>query len=216
MYQIRVLIVGDTGVGMQTHKHMQAHASSFFHHSANFNCLSGCCFCCWCFLLLTLIRKDVVADEIQWQHLCPGSEDYNRSRLQGQGNRCRWRQCQVASRPKTVFFFFFCVFCKLKRFVCSSLALQIWDTAGQERFRSMTSAFYSRAQGVIISFDVSQRESFNSIPNWIRDIRKVPTAHKSCDWSCTLTLLFSLLCACVFVFLCAERSRELLDHASSQ
>lgn len=48
--------------------------------------------------------------------------------------------------------------------------LQIWDTAGQERFRSMTSAFYSKAQGIIITFDVTNLNSFRAIPNWIRDV----------------------------------------------
>lgn len=48
---------------------------------------------------------------------------------------------------------------------------QIWDTAGQERFRSMTSAFYNRAQGVILSFDVSQYQSFLSLDSWINDIK---------------------------------------------
>jgi GTPase SAR1 family protein len=47
------------------------------------------------------------------------------------------------------------------------------DTAGQERFRSMTSAFYNRAQGVVICFDVSQHDSFISVPAWIRDVKAV-------------------------------------------
>ena len=51
--------------------------------------------------------------------------------------------------------------------------LQIWDTAGQERFRSMTAAFYSRAQGVVLTFDVSQRDTFLSLPSWIRDVKRV-------------------------------------------
>jgi hypothetical protein len=51
--------------------------------------------------------------------------------------------------------------------------LQVWDTAGQERFRSMTSAFYNKAQGVILAFDVGKAHSFQSIPSWIRDIRRV-------------------------------------------
>ena len=51
--------------------------------------------------------------------------------------------------------------------------LQIWDTAGQERFRSMTSAFYSKAQGVVVTFDVSERDTFLALPSWIRDIRMV-------------------------------------------
>ena len=51
--------------------------------------------------------------------------------------------------------------------------LQIWETAGQERFRSMTAAFYNKAQGVIITFDVTQKESFQALPMWIEDVKKV-------------------------------------------
>ena len=50
--------------------------------------------------------------------------------------------------------------------------LQIWDTAGQERFRSMTSAFYNKAQGVVLTFDVGQRDSFLSLSSWINDVRR--------------------------------------------
>jgi small GTP-binding protein len=50
--------------------------------------------------------------------------------------------------------------------------LQIWDTAGQERFRSMTSAFYNKALGVVLTFDVSHRDSFLALPSWISDIRR--------------------------------------------
>jgi len=53
-----------------------------------------------------------------------------------------------------------------------TIKLQIWDTAGQERFRSMTSAFYSKAQGIVIVFDITNRESFKALPSWIRDIRE--------------------------------------------
>ena len=49
--------------------------------------------------------------------------------------------------------------------------LQIWDTAGQERFRSMTAAFYNKAHGVILCFDVNQRDTFASLKNWCSDIR---------------------------------------------
>jgi GTPase SAR1 family protein len=37
----------------------------------------------------------------------------------------------------------------------------------------MTSAFYNRAQGVIIAFDVSQLASFTSLKNWIADVLQV-------------------------------------------
>eukprot|EP01031_Cornospumella_fuschlensis_P031960 gene31960-38643_t len=51
--------------------------------------------------------------------------------------------------------------------------LQIWDTAGQERFRSMTAAFYSRAQGIVITFDVGLRCSFEALGSWIREIHEI-------------------------------------------
>lgn len=37
----------------------------------------------------------------------------------------------------------------------------------------MTSAFYSKAQGVVVTFDVSERDTFLALPSWIRDIRMV-------------------------------------------
>jgi small GTP-binding protein len=49
--------------------------------------------------------------------------------------------------------------------------LQIWDTAGQERFRSMTSAFYNKAQGVVVTFDVTQNYSFIALNSWISDVK---------------------------------------------
>ncbi|XP_029456664.1 ras-related protein Rab-43 isoform X1 [Rhinatrema bivittatum] len=50
--------------------------------------------------------------------------------------------------------------------------LQIWDTAGQERFRTITQSYYRSANGAIIAYDISKRESFQSIPRWIDDVRK--------------------------------------------
>lgn len=41
-----------------------------------------------------------------------------------------------------------------------TVKLQMWDTAGQERFRSINSAYYRGAQGVIIVYDVTSQESF--------------------------------------------------------
>ncbi|KYR03006.1 Rab GTPase [Tieghemostelium lacteum] len=49
--------------------------------------------------------------------------------------------------------------------------LQIWDTAGQERFRSVTRSYYRGSAGVILVYDVSSRESYNHITNWLSDAR---------------------------------------------
>lgn len=36
-----------------------------------------------------------------------------------------------------------------------SIAVKIWDTAGQERFKTITYSFYKQANGVIVTFDVT-------------------------------------------------------------
>ncbi|KAJ1428596.1 ras-related protein rab-2B-like protein [Ochromonadaceae sp. CCMP2298] len=59
-----------------------------------------------------------------------------------------------------------------------ALKLQIWDTAGQERFRSINASFYLKAQGIIVVFDITDRETFNAVPRWLNDIRD--HAQESC------------------------------------
>ena len=50
--------------------------------------------------------------------------------------------------------------------------LQIWDTAGQERFRTITSAYYRGADGVMLVFDKTSRDTFDHIPDWLDEINK--------------------------------------------
>ncbi|XP_042649739.1 ras-related protein Rab-42 [Tyto alba] len=47
--------------------------------------------------------------------------------------------------------------------------LQLWDTAGQERFRSITRSFYRSAAGVLLVFDLTNRASFEHVPEWYRE-----------------------------------------------
>ena len=48
--------------------------------------------------------------------------------------------------------------------------MQIWDTAGQERYRTITKAYYKGADGILVVFDLTDRESFNNIDNWLNEI----------------------------------------------
>ncbi|KAK2652798.1 hypothetical protein Ddye_012654 [Dipteronia dyeriana] len=47
---------------------------------------------------------------------------------------------------------------------------QIWDTAGQERFRAVTSAYYRGAVGALLVYDISRRQTFDSIGRWLNEL----------------------------------------------
>jgi len=50
--------------------------------------------------------------------------------------------------------------------------LQIWDTAGQERFRTITSAYYRGADGIIVIYDVTSEDSFKHVGSWMKEISR--------------------------------------------
>jgi len=52
------------------------------------------------------------------------------------------------------------------------IKLQIWDTAGQERFRTITTAYYRGAMGILLVYDVTDDKSFANMGNWIRNIEQ--------------------------------------------
>ena len=49
--------------------------------------------------------------------------------------------------------------------------IQIWDTAGQERFRSITTIFYRSSQGVLLIYDITNRDTFDNLHLWIQNIK---------------------------------------------
>ncbi|XP_037676420.1 ras-related protein Rab-4B [Choloepus didactylus] len=52
-----------------------------------------------------------------------------------------------------------------------TVKLQIWDTAGQERFRSVTRSYYRGAAGALLVYDITSRETYNSLAAWLTDAR---------------------------------------------
>ena len=45
----------------------------------------------------------------------------------------------------------------------TTVTAQLWDTAGNERFRPLVKAFYRGADGFVIVYDVTNRESFEEV-----------------------------------------------------
>jgi small GTP-binding protein len=50
--------------------------------------------------------------------------------------------------------------------------LILWDIAGQSKFEVMRRHFYQGTEAVILIFDLTNRKSFDSVPNWFQDLRK--------------------------------------------
>ena len=53
-----------------------------------------------------------------------------------------------------------------------SVKLQIWDTAGEERFKNIISSYYRGASGLLLLYNITDRESFESLNSWLIDIEK--------------------------------------------
>ena len=50
-----------------------------------------------------------------------------------------------------------------------NVTLQIWDTAGQERYKSIAKSFFNSTNGIIFVYDITSRDTFESIREWIKD-----------------------------------------------
>ena len=52
------------------------------------------------------------------------------------------------------------------------ITLQIWDTSGEEKFRSITKNFYRNADGLLVVFDLTKKESYDHIRIWINEAKE--------------------------------------------
>lgn len=46
----------------------------------------------------------------------------------------------------------------------------VWDTAGQEKFRSLTSSYYRGTHGIVLVYDVTNRDSFQHVEDWLNEV----------------------------------------------
>ncbi|NXR71515.1 RB18B protein, partial [Pycnonotus jocosus] len=61
---------------------------------------------------------------------------------------------------------------KVKKMVVEGRAVQlaIWDTAGQERFRALIPSYYRGAQGVVLVYDVTRKDTFTGLGKWLNEL----------------------------------------------
>ena len=52
-----------------------------------------------------------------------------------------------------------------------TIRLILWDTAGQERFRSLIPSYLKNADCIIIVYDITNKDSFNSLAHWLNDAK---------------------------------------------
>ena len=50
--------------------------------------------------------------------------------------------------------------------------INIWDTAGQERYMSISKSIYQKVDGVMLVYDITNRETFTNTENWIKEIKE--------------------------------------------
>ena len=53
------------------------------------------------------------------------------------------------------------------------ITICLLDTAGQEKFHTITKSYIKGANGVILMYDLTNKESFNSIEQWVNSISEI-------------------------------------------
>ena len=48
--------------------------------------------------------------------------------------------------------------------------MQIWDTAGQEAFKSITRSYYRGASGIVLVYNITDRQSFTDIAKYVKEV----------------------------------------------
>ena len=53
-----------------------------------------------------------------------------------------------------------------------NVKLQIWDTAGQERYMAINKNLFQKVQGIILMYDLTNRDSFEHVSNWLNLVKQ--------------------------------------------
>ena len=52
------------------------------------------------------------------------------------------------------------------------ILIYVWNTVGFERYRTTTKAYYKGADGILVVFDLTDKESFLNIDGWMKEVEK--------------------------------------------
>jgi small GTP-binding protein len=52
-----------------------------------------------------------------------------------------------------------------------TIKYHIWDTGGQERFRSMANLYYRDASAAILTYDITNEKTFESVNFWVNELK---------------------------------------------
>lgn len=63
--------------------------------------------------------------------------------------------------------------------VNKEIDISLVDTAGQERFRSIAKKYYQGCDGILLLYDITNKDSFKQIENWIESIHESIGNHKN-------------------------------------
>lgn len=47
------------------------------------------------------------------------------------------------------------------------MKVQLWDTAGTERYKTITPIYYRNVDGVLLIFDLTNKNSFINVQYWV-------------------------------------------------
>lgn len=57
------------------------------------------------------------------------------------------------------------------KFEDQNIKIQFFDTAGQEKYRSICSSYYKNCNGILLVYDITDRESFEKLNSWLIEIK---------------------------------------------
>ena len=52
------------------------------------------------------------------------------------------------------------------------IKIQVWDTAGHEAFQSITRTYYKGAEGALLVYDITRKDTFNNVKKWLNELKE--------------------------------------------